>query len=95
MDEPGWEARIRTLSNFQYTIINVINEQARRGTMQHDEKIKSKKQLTVNVPGIPNIGIIKQFKPTIFTMFKEIKDVMEHTGKELKIIKMNPITNVN
>ena len=33
--------------------------------MQHDEKNKSKKQLTVNVPDIPNIGIIKQFKPTI------------------------------
>ena len=27
--------------------------------MQHDEKIKSKKQLTVNVTGIPNISIIK------------------------------------
>ena len=63
--------------------------------MQHDEKNKSKKQLTVNVPDIPNIGIIKQFKPTIFTMFKEIKDVLEHTGKERKIIKMNPIRNVN
>ena len=28
-------------------------------------------------------------------MLKEIKDIMEHTGKELKIIKTNPIRNVN
>lgn len=28
-------------------------------------------------------------------MLKEIKDIMEHTGKKLKIIKTNPIRNVN
>ena len=28
-------------------------------------------------------------------MFKEIKDIMEHIGKELKIIKMSPVRNVN